>query len=80
MIMATSPMAPDDRADIKGNDILSLLLDADLFASLFLPKKQVDQLTAKLKFEDRLGVLRKCVRISFLLQARKFASLQADAS
>ena len=77
MIMATSPIAPDDRADIKGNDIVSLLLDADLFASLFLPKKQVDQLTAKLKFEDRLAAPCQEMRAHFIsvCEARGLASL-----
>ena len=40
MIMATSMFYERQNASVKGNDILSLLLDADLFASLFLLKKR----------------------------------------
>ena len=41
MILATSPAHKGQEADIKDNDILSLLLDADLFASLFLPTREM---------------------------------------
>lgn len=68
MVLATSPLADEEAHSIKGNDILSLLLDADLFASLFLPKASVDRLTANLKFEERLSVPHAQLRDGFLAQ------------
>lgn len=77
MVLATSPQADDDVKSIKGNDVLSLLLDADLFASLFLPKPLVDRLTANLKFEERLTLPHTQLRDGFLAQCAQkgFASL-----
>ena len=80
MIMATSMFYERQNASVKGNDILSLLLDADLFASLFLPKKAVDRLTASLKFEDRLTLPHTTLRDKFIshCQNRGLASLAAQ--
>lgn len=80
MIMATSPFFERQAPSIKGNDILSLLLDADLFASLFMPKKVVDSLTSSLKFEDRLTMPQATLRDTFIThcQNRGLASLAAQ--
>ena len=77
MVAATSPAEPVSETRHKGNDILSLLLDADLFASLFLPKRDVDRLTAQLKDEERLTVSHEALRDGFLDKCRNsgFASL-----
>ena len=77
MVAATSLTGPADETRLKGNDILSLLLDADLFASLFLPKREVDRLTAQLKDEDRLAISCEALRDGFLKVCGKkgFASL-----
>ena len=79
MVLATSPAVKPEGASLKGNDILSLLLDADLFASLFLPHAIVDALTGALKYEDRLTIERSALRENFLTscQNRGFASLAA---
>ena len=66
MVMATSMFYGARTPSVKGNDILSLLLDADLFASLFLPKKAVDRLTASLKFEERLNMPMADLRDKFI--------------
>ena len=81
MIMATSLHSAPEPASLKRNDILSLLLDADLFASLFLPKKQVDKLTAALKFEDRLTQPHATLRDNFITHCEKngLASLAAQS-
>ena len=81
MILATSMHFKEESSSLKGNDILSLLLDADLFASLFLPKKQVDKLTAALKFEDRLTLPHATLRDNFIAhcQNRGLASLAAQS-
>lgn len=77
MVAATSPTDRANETRLKGNDILSLLLDADLFASLFLPKRDVDKLTARLKDEERLAIGREALRDGFLTRCRNrgFASL-----
>ena len=77
MVAATSPAGLASETRLRGNDILSLLLDADLFASLFMPKRDVDRLTAQLKDEERLTISREALRDGFLqrCQKRGFASL-----
>ena len=66
MICCTSPQANLQAPSVKGNDILSLLLDADLYGSLFLSRAIVDQLTAQLKYEDRMVISRKTLQDRFL--------------
>ena len=52
-LMATSPFADHQR--IKGqNTITALLVDADLFGSLFLAKPIVRQLSQAVRFEDKI--------------------------
>lgn len=77
MVAATSPVDTAAEKHKPSNDILSLLLDADLFASLFLPKRDVDRLTAQLKDEERLSISHEALRDGFLMRCRKrgFASL-----
>ncbi len=66
MVLATSPAAMAQRPSLKGNDILSLLLDADLYASLYLSHWDVDRLTGALKYEDSLTIERTALRERFL--------------
>ena len=54
-VMATSPAANHD--DFAGQDIIaSILVDADLFASLFMAKPVVRRLSQAVRFEERLSV------------------------
>ena len=54
-VMATSPAAHHD--DFAGKDIIaSLLVDADLFGSLFLAKPIVRRLSKAVRAEERLSV------------------------
>lgn len=54
-VMATSPVAKHD--EFAGKDIIaSLLVDADLFASLFLAKPKVRRLSQSVRIEERLCV------------------------
>lgn len=81
MILATSPKAEAYRNNGPSDDILSVLLDADLFASLFLSKRVVDRLTAQLKYEDRLTISVAELRDNFLAicQAKGLSSLAGQA-
>ena len=77
LVLATSPQADDLDSSKPSNEIVNLLCDADLFASLFLPKKEVDRLTACLKFEERLVMPLSHLRDGFLQKctARGLASI-----
>lgn len=70
MVLATSPQADADTVQVQGkkqgDEIISLLADADLFASLFGAKRDVDMLTAQLKFEERLTMPMAELRDGFL--------------
>lgn len=55
MVLATSPVH-DRVVSPRSDEVGALLLDADLFASLFLPEPLVRRLTATVKFEDRLAL------------------------
>lgn len=70
MVLATSPKDTQGMSSLKGNDILSLLLDADLFASLFLDKLSVDKLTARLKYEEKLTSPHHQIRDEFLAHCK----------
>ena len=63
LIMATNPKARSDHASCQ---ITSLLLDADLFGSLFLPKIAVDTMTKSLRFEEGLCLDHKALLENFL--------------
>ena len=73
LIMATNPKAA---ADHSACQITSLLLDADLFGSLFLPKIAVDKMTKSLRFEEGLCLDYKELLENFLAHCaiRGFAS------
>lgn len=85
MVLATSPQADADTVQIQGkqqgDDIISLLADADLFASLFGTKRDVDKLTAQLKFEERLTMPMADLRDGFLAacKAKGLSSLAGQA-
>ena len=66
MILATSPAADKHKRIQPSMAGLPLLLDADLFASLFSSKKQVDALTGLLKYEDRITTDRSALRDKFM--------------
>ena len=76
LILATSPKA--ERAQLNSQKItcLPLLLDADLFASLFSSKGQVDSLTALLKYEEGLSSSVTNLRDNFMAHCHEqgFAS------
>ena len=61
--MATNPKSA---ADQPACQITSLLLDADLFGSLFLPKIAVDKMTKSLRFEEGLCLDYKELLANFL--------------
>ena len=81
-MLATSPQADADTAKAhgkghgkgqskqQGDDIISLLADADLFASLFGAKRDVDKLTGQLKFEERLTMPMADLRDGFLASCK----------
>ncbi len=89
MVLATSPQADADTAKgqgqgqnkQQGDDIISLLADADLFASLFGAKRDVDKLTGQLKFEERLTMPMADLRDGFLAscKAKGLSSLAGQA-
>lgn len=81
MVLATSPQADADTVKGKGDDIISLLADADLFASLFGAKRDVDKLTGQLKFEERLTMPMAELRDRFLAscKAKGLSSLAGQA-
>ena len=81
MVLATSPQADADTAKGQGDDIISLLADADLFASLFGAKRDVDKLTGQLKFEERLTMPMAELRDRFLAscKAKGLSSLAGQA-
>ena len=78
MVLATSPLADADTAKAQGkgqnkqqgDDIISLLADADLYASLFGAKRDVDKLTGQLKFEERLTMPMADLRDGFLASCK----------
>ena len=75
MVLATSPVH-DRTLSPRSDDSAALLLDADLFASLFLPEPLVRRLTATVKFEDRLPLSLEDMLSYFLdkCRAHGFAS------
>ena len=66
-VMATSPAA-DHTNLAEQNVIASLLVDADLFASLFLAKPIVRQLSKAVRFEERMTTELDAFIESFIAQ------------